>query len=58
VILSANLQEAGLASRIMSGVSQSERKGRVVNLLEIGQLTAVQQGSLSRLRHLARKVTG
>ena len=58
VILSANLQEAGLASRIMSGVSQSERRGRVVNLLEIGQLTAVQQGSLSRLRHLARKVTG
>jgi hypothetical protein len=58
VILSANLQEAGLASRIMSGVVQSERKSRVVNLLEIGQLTAVQQGSLSRLRQLARKVTG
>lgn len=58
VILSANVQEAGLASRIMSGVPQSERRSRVVNLLEIGQLTTVQQGSLPRLRQLARKVTG
>jgi hypothetical protein len=58
VILSANLQESGLASRIMSSVPQSDRRSRVVNLLEIGQLTAVQQGSLTRLRQLARKVTG
>jgi hypothetical protein len=58
VILSANLQEAGLASRIMAGVPQSERQSRVVNLLEIGQLTTVQQGSLQKLRQLARKVTG
>ena len=58
VILSANLQEAGLASRIMSSVPQADRKSRVVNLLEIGQLTSVQQGSLTQLRQLARKVTG
>jgi hypothetical protein len=58
VILSANVQEAGLASRMMASVPNSERKSRVVNLLEIGQLTSVQQGALPRLRQLARKVTG
>jgi DNA repair exonuclease SbcCD ATPase subunit len=58
VILSANVQEAGLASRMMAGVPKSERKSRVVNLLEIGQLTSVQRGALPRLRQLARKVTG
>lgn len=58
VILSANIQENSLAARIMSDVAPQDRKGRVVNLLDIGQLTTVQRGSLTKLRNLARKVTG
>lgn len=58
LIFSANLQDAGIAEKIMGTVAKSERASRVINLLQYGQLTEVHRKALRRLTSLAKKVTG
>jgi len=58
LVFSANLQDAGIAEKIMQAVPKGERRSRVINLLDYGQLTEVHRKALSRLKSLAKKVTG
>ena len=56
LLFSANLQDNGIAQKIMAAVPKGERHDRVANLLEYGQLTNVHRSALSRLKALAKKV--
>jgi len=58
LLFSANLQDGGIAQKIMAAVPKSERRDRVVNLLDFGQLTEVHRNALTRLKALAKKVMG
>jgi hypothetical protein len=59
LVFSANLQDSGIAQKIMASVpTKEDRRSRVVNLLDFGQLTNVHNKALSRLKYLANKVMG
>jgi hypothetical protein len=56
LLFTANLQEGGLAQLMMSVVPKEQREDRVLNLLEVGQLTDVHKRSLVKLRNIARRI--
>lgn len=56
LILTANIQEIGLAEKLLKNQSSSQKKKRVLNLLKIGQLSEVHQENLSHLEKLVQKI--
>jgi DNA repair exonuclease SbcCD ATPase subunit len=57
LLLTANIQTESLAKKLLSNVRGSRQK-RVLNLLEIGQLSDVQKKSIEILARLANEITG
>jgi DNA repair exonuclease SbcCD ATPase subunit len=56
LLFTANVQQAGIAEKILRSTPRHGRSERVLNLLDYGQLTAVHQRDLRRLKQFARKV--
>jgi AAA domain len=56
LLFTANLQHKGIAQKMMADVAAGQRAGRVINLLDFGRLSGVQERALKTLRELARKV--
>jgi hypothetical protein len=50
LLLSANIQPGGIAEKLLKLIPAEERAAHFINLLDIGQLSAVHLGSLSELR--------
>jgi predicted RNA-binding Zn-ribbon protein involved in translation (DUF1610 family) len=45
ILLSANIQLSGIAGKLIERMPKRERKKHIVNLLEVGRLSAVQQSA-------------
>jgi hypothetical protein len=58
ILLTANVQRAGIAEELMKKVRKPQRRHRVLNLLDIGQLTEVHKRNMKILRKTVRAVTG
>lgn len=58
VIFTANLQEGGLAELMMATVPKAQRRERVLDLLQVGQLTEVHKKAIVKLRAIVKKVQG
>jgi hypothetical protein len=58
LLLSANIQLNGIAGKVLSSVPKKERKNRILNLLDIGQLSQVHNAALPKLRAAVRQTLG
>lgn len=58
ILLTANIQEAGISEKLLKNYHKPERKNRVVNLLNFGQLSVVHDKHLTQLKKIIRRVFG
>jgi hypothetical protein len=58
LLLTANIQQNGIASKILSSVPKRTRRSHVLNLLDIGQLSEVHRNALPKLRAAVRQTLG
>jgi hypothetical protein len=56
ILLTANVQTAGLAEKLLARIAKKERPGRIVNLLEVGRLSAVQQAARNEFKSITRRM--
>jgi hypothetical protein len=45
ILLSANIQNSGIAEKLIARIAKRDRRKHIVNLLEVGRLSAVQQSA-------------
>jgi hypothetical protein len=58
LVLTANIQPGGIAGKLLAIVPVEERASRVLNLLDIGQLSNVHKEAIDTLRNAVREVIG
>jgi hypothetical protein len=58
VLLTANIQPNGIASKLLKDVPKDKRSARVLNLLKFGHLSKVQSGARKMLEKIVRDTVG
>lgn len=56
ILLTANIQAAGIAENMLARLPKDVRMKHVVNLLELGRLSAVQKSASSRFKSILRRI--
>jgi predicted RNA-binding Zn-ribbon protein involved in translation (DUF1610 family) len=56
ILLSANIQNSGIAEKLIAHIAKKDRLKHIVNLLELGRLSAVQQGARNEFNKLIRRM--
>jgi hypothetical protein len=56
ILLTANVQAAGIAEKLLGEVPKQERPKRIVNLLTYGRLTGVQQAAIGEFRRILKRM--
>lgn len=56
ILLSANIQISGIAGKLIERIPKKERKKHIVNLLEVGRLSAVQRSARKEFADAVRRM--
>jgi hypothetical protein len=56
ILLTANVQTAGIAEKLLERISKKDRPGRIVNLLDYGRLSAVQKAAIDEFRAILKRM--
>jgi hypothetical protein len=56
ILLSANIQNSGIAEKLIARLAVKDRAKHVVNLLEVGRLSAVQQAARTDFAKIIRRM--
>jgi predicted RNA-binding Zn-ribbon protein involved in translation (DUF1610 family) len=56
IILTANIQTAGIAEKLLERLVKKERPGRIVNLLKYGRLSTVQEKAIDEFNAILRQM--
>jgi len=56
ILLSANIQNSGIAEKLITHISKPDRAKHLVNLLELGRLSAVQQAAHPAFKRAIRRM--
>lgn len=56
ILLSANIQNSGIAEKLIARLAKKDRAKHVVNLLEVGRLSAVQQAARTDFAKIIRRM--
>ena len=56
LLLTANVQRDGMATKLLGTIKErEERRRRVLNLLEVGELSGVQKGELDEMKSVVKR---
>lgn len=58
VVMTSNIQEIGFASKVLRNVPKNEKPKRVLNLLDVGNMSDVQRKEKPTLDALVKKIIG
>lgn len=56
ILLSANIQNSGIAEKLIARIAKKDRTKHIVNLLELGRLSAVQQAARKEFKKIIRRM--
>lgn len=56
LLLTGNIQSTSIAGELLKTCPKSERKGRVLNLLDVGQLSEVHKNAITKLKKTAQQI--
>ncbi len=56
ILLTANVQMAGIAEKLLERIAKNDRPSHIVNLLDYGRLSNVQQNAISDFRKILKRI--
>jgi hypothetical protein len=56
ILLTANVQTAGIAEKLLERIPMKERPRRIVNLLDYGRLSSVQKAAIDEFKEILKRM--